>query len=232
MARRKKPTPCVSYLRVSSRGQVGKGGIPRQRERIAAYAKRKGFTIIEEFVDRGVSGTRGLLDRPGLSQLLDRVTHNAVKIVLLENPDRLARDLTEGELILKEFRDAEIKVIAVEGDIDLTPGSDDPNATLIRQILGSIAEWDKNTLVAKLRAARLRKKRETGVCEGKKRFGHYSGESETLTRLRELRKKPRGRKRMPYAAIADILNREGRAPRTGDSWTGAKVQGILRTIAG
>jgi DNA invertase Pin-like site-specific DNA recombinase len=43
-----------------------------------------------------------------------------------------------------------------------------PTAILIRQVLGAVAQFEKAALVAKLKAARERKKRETGRCEGRK----------------------------------------------------------------
>jgi Resolvase, N terminal domain len=48
----------VSYLRTSSATNAGaeKDSEPRQRAAIAAFAKRAGFLIIEEFRDPAVSG--------------------------------------------------------------------------------------------------------------------------------------------------------------------------------
>ena len=40
----------------------------------------------------------------------------------------------------------------------------------MRQILGGVAEFEKTTLVAKLKAARERKKAVTGKCGGRKSF--------------------------------------------------------------
>jgi DNA invertase Pin-like site-specific DNA recombinase len=44
---------------------------------------------------------------------------------------------------------------------------DTPTATLIRQVLGAIAQFEKANLVAKLKAARDRKKAKTGKGEGR-----------------------------------------------------------------
>lgn len=43
-----------------------------------------------------------------------------------------------------------------------------PTAVLVRQVLGAIAQFDKATIVAKLNAARDRKREATGKCEGRK----------------------------------------------------------------
>ena len=54
---------------------------------------------------------------------------------------------------------------------------DTPTAVLVRQVLGAIAQFDKASLVAKLKAARDRKKAATGKCGGAGRilrFGRTS----------------------------------------------------------
>jgi DNA invertase Pin-like site-specific DNA recombinase len=43
-----------------------------------------------------------------------------------------------------------------------------PTAKLVRQMLGAIAEFDKEMTVSKLRGARQRKKATQGKCEGRK----------------------------------------------------------------
>ena len=47
---------------------------------------------------------------------------------------------------------------------------DTPTAVLVRQVLGAIAQFEKTSLVAKLKAARDRKKAVTGKCGGRKTY--------------------------------------------------------------
>jgi len=42
------------------------------------------------------------------------------------------------------------------------------SGALIRQVLGAVAQFEKTSLVAKLKGARDYKKRETGKCGGRK----------------------------------------------------------------
>jgi DNA invertase Pin-like site-specific DNA recombinase len=48
--------------------------------------------------------------------------------------------------------------------------NDTPTAVLIRQILGSVSQFEKAMLVAKLKGARDRKKAITGKCGGRKSY--------------------------------------------------------------
>ena len=47
---------------------------------------------------------------------------------------------------------------------------DTPTAVLVRQVLGAIAQFEKRSLDAKLRAARDRKKAATGKCGGRRSY--------------------------------------------------------------
>lgn len=219
-------TAALSYLRVSGRGQVEGDGFPRQREAIATFARSNGFDVVQEFRDEGVSGTKELADRPGLAALIDRLESNGVRVVLVERADRLARDLMVNEVILDQFRRIGARVLSADG-VDLTTGNEDPTRTLIRQVLGAVAQFEKTVVVLKLRAARERKRRQTGRCEGRKPFGTRPGEAAALERMRRLRRKPRGGERLSFAAIAARLNADGVPTRTGKPWAAGTVAGIL-----
>lgn len=167
------------------------------------------------------------LTNQGLAALLDYIESNGIKLVLVERADRLARDLMVGEVILSQFRDLDVSVIATDSGVDLTTGDDDPTRTLIRQVLGAVSQFEKSIIVLKLRAARERTKRRTGRCEGRKPYGYYPGEDRAIERIKEPYRKPHGEKRMSYRAIARQLNKEGFPTRTGAPWSGIMVKAIL-----
>jgi DNA invertase Pin-like site-specific DNA recombinase len=218
-----------SYLRVSGKGQVDGDGFERQRQAIAKRAKADGFEIVREFIDAGISGTKDMDERPALSDLFAAIVGNGVRVVLIERADRLARDVMVGEILLSRFREEGVKVIEAESGIDLT--ADDPDnatATLVRQILSVVAQFEKTSIVAKLRKARARKRAETGRCEGVKPFGTLPGEDEAIERMRHLRRKPIGKeRRMSFARIAEAMQEEGWPTRTGKPWAASTVRDVL-----
>jgi len=223
----------VAYLRVSGKSQVDGDGFPRQREKIAGYAETEGLDLVAEYQDGAVSGTNDLENRPGLAALLDRVETNGVRVVLLERADRIARDLMVQEIILAQFRQIGVQVIECEGGNDLTiSGDDNPTANLIRQILGAVAEFDKNVIVLKLRAARERKRRQGQKCEGRKAYGEHASEKPIVQRIIKLRRKPRGGDRLSYAAIAQRLNDDLVPTRSGGQWQPSTVQNVVKRSGG
>jgi DNA invertase Pin-like site-specific DNA recombinase len=220
----------VAYLRVSGKGQIEGDGFERQREAVERFARASGLEIVDTYRDEGVSGTKELQDRPGLAALLDRLESNGVRVVIVERADRLARDLMISEVIIGQFAKIGARVLTADG-ADLTSAADDPTRTLIRQVLAAVAQFDKTVTVLKLRAARDRKRHRTGRCEGRKPFGTHPGETRVLARLRELRRKPKGGERLSLAAIAERLNVEGHATRTGRPWAPGTVYAILTRLA-
>jgi DNA invertase Pin-like site-specific DNA recombinase len=168
-----------------------------------------------------------LADRDGLARLLDRIESNGVRTVLVERSDRVARDLLVGEVILGQFRDLGVTVIEAASGNELTADDADATKVLIRQILGAVAQFDKSVTVAKLRAARDRKRRNDGRCEGRKPFGARPGEQGVYDRIVALRKSRRGQRRMSYRKIAQALNAEGIHARSGKPWKAATIRNIV-----
>jgi DNA invertase Pin-like site-specific DNA recombinase len=134
-----------------------------------------------------------------------------------------------GEILLSQFRKESVKVIEAENGIDLTGDDpDNPTATLVRQILSVLAQFEKTSIVAKLRKARARKRAEDGRCEGVKPFGHYPAEEAAIERMRQLRRKQQGKeRRMSFAKIAAALQAEGFPTRGGKPWRASSVRDIL-----
>lgn len=136
-----------------------------------------------------------------------------------------------GEIILSEFRSLGAQVIAADSGTDLTVEDGDPTRKLLRQMLGAIAEWEKSVLVQKLRAARVRKRREHGHCEGRKPYGVNPQEQQVIEKIRQMRQDG-----LSFTKIAKSLNEGGIAPRkatrAGQSakWHPPMIQRILARI--
>lgn len=227
MSRKATPKEAVSYLRCSGLGQVAGDTWDRQTAAIERYAKGHGIKVIDEFRDAGVSGAKDLDSRPGLAALIDRIESNGVRIVLVENATRLARDLMVSEVILQQLTTVGCTVIATDSGTDLTADTDDPTRRLIRQVLGAVAEFDRRVTVLKLRAARERIRGRGKRCEGRKPYGSRPGEDIVLARIKELHRKPYGHPRRSLQQICQVLNAEGLATRTGRPWSRQVLSRII-----
>ncbi|MCK5944072.1 MAG: recombinase family protein [Planctomycetes bacterium] len=226
----------IGYLRVSSAKQAadGKDGFPRQRTAIRTYCAAQRVDLLEEHEDPGVSGTVPLEGRDGLSAALQRCAETDADMLLIERADRLGRDLIVSEMAVRAFADAGVSIVTADTGENLTEADSDPSRKLIRQVLNAVAEYERSALVAKLAAARARKKRSGGHSVGNYRFGSHPerpDEAATLDRIRQLRRATRCKKRPSLAAIAAILNEEGHSSRSGRRWTASMVRDVSQARA-
>lgn len=230
----KKMNEAVAYLRTSSAANVGadKDSDKRQLAAIEAFAKANGYRVTEVFYDAAVSGADPVADRPGFARMLAHLAQTPPgvagsptpaagdgqagaaaqkKYILVESPDRFARDLA--------VQLAGHDMLRAQG-IDLIPASapdffleDTPTAVLVRQVLGAIAQFEKASTVAKLAAARARKKAATGRCEGRKPIAEAHPHAAALAKQLR-RKKPKGGV-MSLRAIAAELAAAGHLNERG-----------------
>ena len=210
-------TKCFGYVRVSSKSQVDGDGPERQEKAIRDYARAHGIGVVEIFTDGGVSGT--LEDRPALAEMLVSLEQNGhgVKTVVIEKLDRLARDLMVQEGIIRDFKRHDVALISAIEGADLL--ADDPTRKLVRQVLGAIAEYDKQMLVLKLAAARRRMRARTGKCEGQKSYTETDHGQAAISRLLELRKQGKS-----WQETAEAMNAEGHKTKRGLAWTAMNCQ--------
>jgi DNA invertase Pin-like site-specific DNA recombinase len=205
----------VAYLRTSSKANVGadKDSDKRQRAAIEAYARTAGYEIMDTFYDAAVSGADPVSERSGFAEMLERLMSHGARTIIIESPDRFARDLMiqlAGHDMLKAKG---ISLVAASAPTHFV--EDTPTAILVRQVLGAIAEFEKTTLVAKLAAARRRKRMATGKkVEGRKGLAETNPEAVALAK-RLARRKPKGGKLSLRAVSAELaaqgfLNERGR----------------------
>jgi len=222
MASKGKQVDAVAYIRTSSAANVGadKDSDKRQRAAIEGYAKANGFQLVEEFYDAAVSGADPIADRKGFSDMLDRIAGNGVRTILVESPDRFARDLAVQLAGHDHLRSLGITLIpASSPDFFI---EDTPTAVLVRQVLGAIAQFEKATTVAKLKAARQRKKEREGKCEGRK--SHAETNPEMVRIAKGLRRRKRGNS---LRAIAAELAARGYVNANGKEYSAASVASML-----
>jgi len=224
---KRKSKIAVGYLRVSGKGQVRGHGFQRQHDEIASYAKKHGYTIIEWYKE-AYTGTEE--DRPEFLRMVEDMLSNGCRTIIIECMDRFGRRSMVSEQLLALLIRKGIAMISAMTGQNITEDvqdEDDPWKKFIVQIQNSIAELDKRLLVRKLRKAREAKRAKTGRCEGGKPYGYYPGEEKIVKRIRQLYRKPHGKKRMGFRTIARKLNEEGVPTRTGAPWSGVLVKSII-----
>lgn len=215
----------VAYLRTSSAANVGadKDSAKRQREAIARFAKAHGYELVAEFNDEAVSGADAIEARPGFTALLDRIESNGVRTVLVEDASRFARHVLVQELGVMALQQRGVKVFTASGD-ELT-ATDDPSKVMVRQMMAAFAQFEKARLVAKLAAAR-RRKREAGFkVEGRKSYAEQRPEMVALAK--KLSREKEGGKPLSLRAIASRLHERGYSTNDGKPLNPFSIRAML-----
>ena len=154
------------YARVSTEAQEARGTIGSQLEALRARVGAEGDELVAEFVDDGISGAR--LDRPGLDALRDAAEQGSVEAVWCLSPDRLARSFAYQMLVLDELSRLGVAVCFT----DSPPIDDDPEARLLVQVQGVIAEHEKAKFAERERRGKLYRARAGEVLSRKVPYGY------------------------------------------------------------
>jgi DNA invertase Pin-like site-specific DNA recombinase len=117
-----------------------------QIRELREYCDRRGWTVIEEFVDSGISGSRE--HRPALDRLLSACRRRLVSAVVVYRYDRFARSLRQLVNALEEFRSLGIDFISLHEGVDTST----PNGRLVFGIFGSIAEFERELIRDRVRS--------------------------------------------------------------------------------
>jgi DNA invertase Pin-like site-specific DNA recombinase len=155
------------YARVSTADQR----CEVQLEALRAYTQRRGDTAVE-FVDRGVSGAKDR--RPALDKLLQAARRREVSAVVVTKLDRLARSVRHLLNIAAELEALGVALVILDQALD----TGTPTGRLLFQLLGSIAEFERE-LIRERQAAGIARAKRHGTRSGRP-FGRTSAVSEAV----------------------------------------------------
>lgn len=136
------------YMRVSTVDQHPE----TQGIELRAFAKQRGFEIVEEYVDHGVSGTKAR--RPALDKLLTDAHRHRFDVVVVWAGDRLARSTKHFLDVLDQLNGLGIRFVSQREAID----TDGPLGRAIVTIIRAIAELERSLIVLRVRAGMRRAK--------------------------------------------------------------------------
>lgn len=134
------------YVRVSTADQHVESQIYDLRE----LARQRGFSVIKEFEDKGISGSKAR--RPGLDGLMADARRKRFEVVLVAAFDRIARNVRHFLEVLDELNHLGIEFVSLRENIDT--GSPLGRAMVV--IVGAIAQVEKQAIVERVKAGMRR----------------------------------------------------------------------------
>jgi DNA invertase Pin-like site-specific DNA recombinase len=136
------------YMRVSTVDQHPEN----QRLELQRFAEQRGFHVVEEYTDHGVSGAK--TRRPALDKLLKDAHRRRFDVVVVWACDRLARSTKHFLQCLDELNELGIQFLSQREAID----TDGPLGRAIVVIVSAIAELERSLIVERVKAGMRRAK--------------------------------------------------------------------------
>ena len=203
------------YFRLSQEDErAGESvSIENQRAILRKYATEHGFSIYNEYIDDGISGTT--FNRPQVQRLLDDAKTGVINTIIVKDLSRFGRNYIEvGQYIDYVFPAFGIRFIAIQDNVDTE--NRDSGAMEMMPIMNVFNEWHAANTSKKIRAVLKAHARE-GVYNARKApYGYIKGNDEKKTPLLDEEAavivkrifEMRSGGLSPHK-IADILNSEG-----------------------
>lgn len=149
---------CLIYARVSTGAQAERQlSIPAQLFAMREYAAQRGWSIVEEFTEEGVSARTTA--RPALIGLLSRCRQSepAIDVVLVHKLDRVARNLADHVAIQGSLKAANVRLISVTEQLE-----DSVSGKLVEHVMASIAEFYSANLSEEVKKGLAQRIRQGG----------------------------------------------------------------------
>jgi site-specific DNA recombinase len=213
------------YVRVSTEDQANEGyGIEVQIERCKAQAVASGLMVVHTFEDRGISGTKGESERPGLASLLAAINEKQVDNVIVLSLDRLGRKTTLVLNLVEKITAAGVALLSVKDNLDTSTAM----GQFVLTILAGLAQLERDTIVERTTAGRNLRGTIDGEMGGRVHYGYTrkngiieidESKADTVRQIFALRQQG-----LTMQAIADSLTAK---PMRGDKWYASSIKSIL-----
>jgi len=220
----------IGYVRVSTSEQHL--GTEAQRAALDAWCAAHDVELVAVYTDHGVSGGAALDKRTALLDALDALKVHGAGLLLVAKRDRLARDVMIAAMVERLASSNGAEIVAADG----AGNGDSPEALLMRRMIDAFAEYERQIIKARTRAA-LRVKRSKGEkTGGQAPFGYrlaadgvHLEQDEDEQRVVSLVKALQA-DGLSLRAIAAEMNRRNVQAR-GRKWYGMSVSRVLNREA-
>jgi DNA invertase Pin-like site-specific DNA recombinase len=148
------------YVRVSTDKQTVENQVAALRQ----IAERRGWEVVEQYHDAGISGAKGRNGRPGLDQMLKDASRRKFDVIMAWAIDRLGRSLIDLLGTIQTLEASGVDLYLDQQAIDTTS----PAGKLMFQVCGAFAEFERSMIRRRVNAG-LKRAVEAGKTLGRPR---------------------------------------------------------------
>jgi site-specific DNA recombinase len=217
----------VLYTRVSTDEQANQGvSLAVQEERLRAYCVARDWQVVAVYADAGASGKT--LDRPALGRLLEDLQRgDRPDVLVVFKLDRLTRRVRDLGWLLERLGKLGVQLASLAESLDASTAT----GRLLINLLGSVAQWEREAIAERTSAALQYKRRQLRVY-GQVPYGFDRDGDRLVPNAAELAivkeiydRRHRGGQSLQ--AIARELNAQGVRTKRWGRWHAEQVRLIL-----
>ncbi|MEK4205015.1 MULTISPECIES: recombinase family protein [Paenibacillus] len=229
----------VVYARVSSERQAEKElSIPAQLKAMQQYCQGKGWTIVNEFIEKGKSAKTD--DRPEFQRMIAMAkrTNRSFEAILVHKFDRFSRNRDDHVLYKALLKQCGVKVISIVEQTE----ADSPQDMLLEGMLEVISEFFNANLAVEVRKGMTQNAKQgynnAGTPPYAYRTEHIAlgnqktkavwvlGPREEIDTVRFIFNQY-AYEEMGYKRIASLLNESNVPTQKGGKWSASTIQAII-----
>lgn len=154
----------VIYARYSSNAQTEQS-IEGQLRDNYAWAEQQGITVVGEYIDRALSGTKDT--RPSFQRMIDDSSKRQFEMVIVWKLDRFARNRYDSAIYKARLKKHGVRVVSVKENI-----TDSPEGIILEGMLESMAEYYSANLAQNVRRGLRESIAKGNYCGGTVPYGY------------------------------------------------------------
>jgi len=131
------------YVRVSTDKQTVENQVTLRQ-----IAERRGWDVVEQYSDAGISGAKGRDERPGLDQMLKDASRRKFDVIMAWSIDRVGRSLIDLLGTIQTLEACGVDLYLDQQSIDTTT----PAGKLMFQVCGAFAEFERSMIRQRIHA--------------------------------------------------------------------------------
>jgi len=223
-------TKAAIYCRVSTDEQAQSGlGIEAQLTRARAQATVKGWKVVKEYIDAGISGTKDIDKRPALSELINDAKAARFDVVIILSLDRLGRKTSLVLRLVEEFAALDVDLISCKESLDTTTAT----GKFVLTMFASLAQLERDLIAERTTAALTELGKQKGYKGGRIPFGYvYDAERIVVEPLAAATVKEIFALKETGLTLRAIASRlDSPTPQGGVKWYASTVNEILSNKA-
>jgi len=136
------------YLRVSTSGQT----VENQRQDLIRVAEQRGWHMVGEYIDHGISGTKGRDERPAFKRLTKDTAAGKIDMVAAWSIDRVGRSLQHLVEFMEELKQQGVGLYLHQQNVDSSTAA----GKAMLSMCGVFAVFERSIIVERINAGLAR----------------------------------------------------------------------------